>query len=165
MKSKSINVLALAFLTTTLSVVGCADSSTDKGKTESKAKSDTHDHSKGDHDHAKGETHDHGKADVHDHTPKHGGVMTEAAHTDFELVAKADLLQLYVADHGKKLDIDGATAKLTLLSGAEKQDVEMKVAGDKFEATGTFKVAPGTKAVAVVTLKGKAAISARFTLK
>ena len=37
-------------------------------------------------------------------------------------------------------------------------------AGDKLEATGSFKVGPGTKAVAIVTVAGKPS-TARFTLK
>ena len=56
-----------------------------------------------------------------------------------------------------------ATAKVTLLTGAEKQEVELKPAGGKLEATGSFKVGPGTKAVAVVTVAGKPS-TARFTL-
>jgi hypothetical protein len=54
--------------------------------------------------------------------------------------------------------------EVTLLTGTEKQEVDLKPAGDKLEATGSFKVGPGTKAVAVVTINGKAA-TARFTLK
>ena len=57
-----------------------------------------------------------------------------------------------------------ASAKLTLLSGTEKQEVELKPVGDKLEASGSFKVGPGTKAVAVVTVGGKPA-TARFTMK
>ena len=53
---------------------------------------------------------------------------------------------------------------LTLLTGAEKQEVELKPVGNKLEATGTFKVGPGTKAVAVVTVAGKSA-TARFAIK
>jgi hypothetical protein len=54
--------------------------------------------------------------------------------------------------------------EVTLLTGTEKQEVELKPAGDKLEATGSFKVGPGTKAVAVVTVGGKPA-TARFTVK
>lgn len=101
---------------------------------------------------------------AHDHSPKHGGVVTEVKDMDFELVAKSSVVQLYLRDHGKKVDIPKATAKVTLLTGAEKQEVELKPAGDKLEATGSFKVGPGTKAVAVVTVNGKPS-TARFTLK
>lgn len=103
-------------------------------------------------------------AGAHDHSPKHGGVVVEVKDMDYELVAKANVIQLHLRDHGKAADVSKATAKVTLLTGTEKQEVELKPAGDKLEATGTFKVGPGTKAVAVVTINGKPA-TARFTLK
>jgi hypothetical protein len=101
---------------------------------------------------------------AHDHSPKHGGVVTEVKDMDYELVAKSNAIQLYLRDHGKKVDMSKATAKVTLLTGAEKQEVELKPTGDKLETTGSFKVGPGTKAVAVVTVNGKPS-TARFTLK
>jgi hypothetical protein len=84
---------------------------------------------------------------------------------DYELVAKPTMIQLYLSDHGKAADVSKATAKLTLLSGTEKQEVELKPAGNKLEATGAFKVGPGTKVVAVVTIAGKPAGTVRFALK
>jgi hypothetical protein len=110
--------------------------------------------------HAAGEKHDH----AHEHKPIHGGVVVEVKDMDYELVAKATTLQLYLRDHGKPADVSKASAKVTLLTGTEKQEVELKPAGDKLEATGSYKVGPGTKAVAVVTINGKPA-TARFTLK
>ena len=62
------------------------------------------------------------------------------------------------------MDVSKVTAKLTLLSGTEKQQVELKPAGDKLEAKGSFKVAAGTKVVAVVLTTGKYS-TARFVLK
>jgi len=105
--------------------------------------------------------HDHG----HEHKPLHGGVVTEIKDMDYELVAKPDVMQLHLRDHGKAVDISKASAKMTLLAGAEKQEVELKPAGDKLEAVGAFKVAAGTKAIALVTLPGKPAATARFVLK
>lgn len=102
--------------------------------------------------------------DKHDHKPLHGGVVVEVKDMDYELVAKPTVIQLHLRDHGKTADLSKATAKLTLLTGTERQEVELKPAGDKLEATGSFKVGPGTKAVAVVTVAGKPA-TARFTLK
>ena len=102
--------------------------------------------------------------DKHHHKPLHGGVVVEAKDMDFELVAKPGTIQLYLRGHGKSPDLSKATAKVTLLTGTEKQEVELKPAGDKLEATGSFKVGPSTKAVAVVTVAGKPA-TARFTLK
>jgi hypothetical protein len=101
---------------------------------------------------------------AHEHSPKHGGVVAEVKDVDYELVAKGNIVQLYVRDHGKSVDVSKASAKVTLLTGTEKQEVELKPAGDKLEATGSFKVGPGTKAVAVVTVNGKPA-TARFSLK
>lgn len=100
-----------------------------------------------------------------DHKPMHGGVVAASKIMDYELVAKPTSIQLYLRDHGKPADASKASAKLTLLSGTEKQEIELKPAGDKLEATGSFKVGPGTKAVAVVTLAGKPAGTVRFALK
>lgn len=110
--------------------------------------------------HAADEKHEH----AHAHEPLHGGVVVEVRDIDFELVAEPGRLRLYLRDHGKPADIGKASAKLTLLSGKEKQEVELKPARDRLEAAGSFKVGPGTKAVAVVTGLGQPA-TARFTLK
>ncbi len=109
---------------------------------------------------AAGEKHDH----AHEHKPVHGGVVVEVKDMDYELVVNPATLQLYLRDHGKAADVSKASAKITLLTGAEKQEVELKPVGNKLEATGSFKVGLGTKAVAVVTVSGKPA-TARFTLK
>ena len=101
---------------------------------------------------------------AHAHKPLHGGVVVEGKDMDYELVAKPATIQLYLRDHGKAVDLAKASAKLTLLTGTEKQEVELKPVGDKLEATGSFKVGPGTKAVVVVTVAGKPA-TARFSLK
>ncbi len=100
----------------------------------------------------------------HEDKPLHGGLITEIKDVDYELVAKPDVLQLYVRDHGKPVDVSKATAKITLLSGSDKQEVDLKPSGDKLEAKGSFKVMPGTKVVAQVNIAGKAA-TARFVLK
>jgi len=99
-----------------------------------------------------------------DHKPMHGGVLTTVKDIDYELVASPTTLRLYVRDHGKAVDVLKASAKLTLLTGAEKQEVDLKPAGDKFEATGSFKVGPGTKVVAILTVAGKPT-TARFIIK
>jgi hypothetical protein len=102
---------------------------------------------------------------AHEHKPLHGGLVVEVKDMDYELVAKPTVIQLHLRDHGKPTDVAKASAKLTLLSGAEKQEVELKPAGDKLEATGTFKVGPGTKVVALVTIAGKPAGTVRFAMK
>lgn len=104
---------------------------------------------------------DHG----HGHDPKFGGVVVETKAGDFEIVAKPDTLQIYISDHGKPVKLDGAKAKVTLLNGSEKTEAELLPAGDRLEAKGSFKVAKGTKGIAVVTLAGKPPATARFQLK
>jgi hypothetical protein len=66
-------------------------------------------------------------AGPHSHAdkPLHGGVVAEARDIDFELVAQKDKLRLYMRDHGKKVDVSNATATLTLLNGADKQEVAL----------------------------------------
>ena len=105
-------------------------------------------------------------ADGHSHDPKplHGGVVVEVKDIEFELVARPDSVQLHLRDHGKTVNVSQGSAKLTLLAGADKQEVELKPAGDKLEAKGSFKLAPNTKVVAIVLLSGKS-FTARFVLK
>ena len=99
-----------------------------------------------------------------DHKPTHGGVLTTVKDIDYELVASPTSLRLYVRDHGKAVDVSKASAKLTLLTGAERQEVELKPSGDRLEASGTFKVTTGTKVAVVITSGGKSA-TARFVFK
>ena len=106
--------------------------------------------------------HAHGEA--HSHAPQHGGVVVEVKDMDLELVAKPDVLQLYLRDHGKPADVSTASAKVTLLNGTEKQDATLAPAGDRLEAKGSFRVAAGTQALAQVTVGGKV-LSARFEMK
>jgi hypothetical protein len=101
----------------------------------------------------------------HDHSPRHGGLVTEVRDIDYELVAKPDRISLHVRDHGKVVDVSKATAKVTLLTAGQKQEVELKPVTDRLEATGQFNVTKGTRAVALVTMPGKAAVTARFEVK
>jgi hypothetical protein len=102
---------------------------------------------------------------AHDHKPLHGGIVVEASHMDWELVAKPERIVIHVRDHGKKASTAGATAKLTLLVGKEKSEAVLKPAGDdRLEAEGPFKLASGAKLVATVKLTGKAPANVRFVL-
>ena len=100
----------------------------------------------------------------HEHNPLHGGIVSEVKDVDYELVAKPDLIRLYLRDHGKPADVSKANAKLAILVGADKQEVELKPAGPALEATGSFKLANG-KIVALVSVPGKAPTTVRFALK
>ena len=104
-------------------------------------------------------------AGSHEHTPKFGGVVVETKAGDVEIVAKPESIQIYITDHGKPMKLDGAKAKVTLLNGTEKSEADLVLVGDKLEAKGAFKVAKGTKGIAVVTLSGKPPVTARFDIK
>jgi len=87
--------------------------------------------------------------------PQRGGAVSVVNDVSYELVATKDAMALYVSDHGKPVDLAGATAKLTLLTGAKKEEVLLQPAGSALEAKGAFTVQPGTKALAQVEMKGK----------
>ncbi len=62
----------------------------------------------------------------HEDKPSHGGLVTEIKDVGYELVAKPDVLKLYVRDHGKPVDVSKATAKITFLAVADKEEVDLK---------------------------------------
>ena len=100
-----------------------------------------------------------------DHKPKHGGIVLETKAGDFELVAKPEQMHIYVSDHGKAMKLTSASGKVTVFNGAESKEAPLALVGDKLEAKGPFKVAPGTKVLAEVSVNGKPAVAARFTVK
>lgn len=110
---------------------------------------------------AAGDAKDH----AHEAKAQHGGVVSVVKDLNYELVAGAGELRLYVSDHGKPAELTGATAKLTMLSGSKKEEATLAPAGGALQAKGSFAVAAGTKVVAQVSLQGKPAQSVRFTLK
>jgi uncharacterized cupredoxin-like copper-binding protein len=98
--------------------------------------------------------------------PKHGGVVAVVKDIDYELVAKSEIITIYIEDHGKSVDTKNAKAKLTMLTGAHKSEVNLTPAGEnKLEAKGKFDVIDGTKVIAIITLEGKPASSVRFEIK
>ena len=103
--------------------------------------------------------------DKHPIDPRHGGLVSKASHLEIELVAKTSVVQVYLRDHDKPLKADGGSAKLTLLGKSGKTEAPLPAAGDRFEATGVFNVAAGTKAVVVINRPGKPPLTARFILK
>lgn len=108
-----------------------------------------------------------GSADVYAHgdaKPKHGGIVQTANDLSFELVAQADGAAIYVEDHEKPLALTGVSGKITVLSGTDKSEAELRLAGDKLEAKG-IKLGGGSKVVVSVSTADKKTISVRFTVK
>ena len=100
-----------------------------------------------------------------DHAPKHGGVVVETKAGDLELVAKPELIVIHVSDHGKPMKLTSGSGRVTVFNGNDKSEAPLALVGDRLEAKGSFKVGAGTKLLAEVSLNGKPAVSARFTLK
>lgn len=116
----------------------------------------------------KGHDHDKKKPAAHseDAKPLHGGVVTQVKDINYELVAKPDAITLYINDHGKAVELKGTAASVTLLSANDKVEIKLSpVEGNRLEAKGKFNAAAGSKAIASVTMPGKPAINAKFTLK
>ena len=102
----------------------------------------------------------------HDHKPLHGGIVAEAADVNYELVAKPDLLTIYVVDHDKPVATAGAKATGTVYAGSEKTPVTFEPAGEnKLTAKGSFKTGVGVRVAATVTLAGKQEAKVNFRLK
>lgn len=99
-----------------------------------------------------------------EHKPMHGGVLVIVKDIDYELVVNTTTLRLYIRDHGKPVDLSKSSAKLTLLTGTEKQEIDLKANGEKLEAMGRFRVSSGTKVVAVIST-GSKPVTARFVIK
>ena len=102
----------------------------------------------------------------HDHKPLHGGIVAEAAGLDFELVAKADSLTLFIVDDGKPVTTAGAKGTATVFAGSEKIAATLEPTGEnKLVAKGGFKVGVGVRVAVVVTLAGKPEAKLNFRLK
>ena len=95
---------------------------------------------------------------------RHGGVVAMASDLGFELVGTASGAAIYIDDHGKPMAPAGMSGKLTVLQGTAKTEAALAVAGDKLEAAG-LKLAPGARAVAVLTTAAGKVITVRFSVK
>ena len=97
--------------------------------------------------------------------PQHGGIVQVANDVNFELVAEADGVTIYLVDHDEPMSSKGVNGKLTVLQGTKKLETDIKEAGDnKLRATG-IKLGKGDKVVAVLNnVEGKTA-TVRFTIK
>lgn len=100
----------------------------------------------------------------HEHKQLHGGIVSEVKDVDYELVAKPEQIQLFARDYGKPADISKGSAKLTVLSGRQKQEINLLPGGERFLAKETFALTSNTKAVEQVS-QGGPAVTVRFVLK
>ncbi|NMG37088.1 hypothetical protein GRF61_21765 [Azoarcus sp. TTM-91] len=105
----------------------------------------------------------HAHGDEHAHEPQHGGQVTEAADLDFELVARPDVISLYIRDHGQPARLAGVSGKLTMLAGGNRSEVSLATLEDRLEARGAFDLA-GARVVATVKMSDGKTANVRFKL-
>jgi hypothetical protein len=102
---------------------------------------------------------DHGK-------PRWGGVVSDAGDFQAELVLKGGQAKLYLSRHADMLPAQGASGKLTLLVGADKEEMLLKPVSDSALGAETkLKPGKGAKAVAVIQLPGQPPATLRFAVK
>jgi hypothetical protein len=97
--------------------------------------------------------------------PLHGGVVQVVNDVSFELVAGAEGATIYLMDHGKPMASKGISGKITVLQGSNKNEAEIKEAGEnKLHAAGV-KLSKGDKLVAVLSNVSGKTTTVRFTVK
>jgi hypothetical protein len=97
--------------------------------------------------------------------PRHGGIVQVANHINFELVVEANAATLYLVEHDTPMPTQGISGKMTVLSGQEKTEVDIKpIDGNKLQATGV-KIGRGAKVVAVLNNVGGKTTTVRFAVK
>jgi hypothetical protein len=98
--------------------------------------------------------------------PAYGGVVAEGGQLQGELVVKPAALTLYLTNHGSPVATQGASARLTVLTGTQRSELTLSPAGaNRLSLAGAPSLAPGTKAVALVRLADGRSVTLRFELK
>jgi hypothetical protein len=98
--------------------------------------------------------------------PQFGGVTADAESFQVELVFKGARAMLYLTEHGAPVESTGASGKLIVLSGKDKEEVTLAPNG--YQTLGAkLKAMParGAKAVATINIPSRGTGNVRFTLK
>ena len=98
--------------------------------------------------------------------PQFGGITADAEVFQVELVVKGPQLTFYLSEHGAPVESAGASGKLIVLSGKDKEEVALTPNG--YQSLGAklkAKPAKGAKVVASITAPGRDPGTVRFTLK
>ncbi len=103
---------------------------------------------------------DHGK-------PRWGGVVADAGPFQAELVAARNgEIKIYLSDHAAQLPSQGASGRLTLLVGGQKEELVLRPVSDSaLGAMSQLRPGRGARAVAVIQLPGQSPATLRFVLR
>jgi hypothetical protein len=88
---------------------------------------------------------------------QHGGILVDSGHHHLEVVAKDDVIEVYVSgEDGKPEDVKDAKATAAILSEGKKIDVTLTAAANAnhLQGKGSFKAAKGTTIVVTLTMPG-----------
>ncbi|MDP3817125.1 hypothetical protein [Pseudomonas sp.] len=97
--------------------------------------------------------------------PAHGGVIVEGKSITAELVATPESLAVYLSNHGKPVDAQGAAGEVLLLSAGKKASVPLASAeGNRLEGNGDYQLAPGAKAIVKLSVPDSGDEQLRFSL-
>ena len=94
--------------------------------------------------------------------PKHGGVVVEANHIEYELVVRSENVQLHANDHGKVIDLSKAKAKVVFLVADQKMERTLAGQGVLLSGEGVDLKGSGYTAVATVEFANKKKATVRF---
>ena len=103
--------------------------------------------------------------DEHKLEPKHGGVVVESNHIEYELVVKPDNVQLHANDHGKVMDLSQAKGKVTFLISGQKVERVLVGQGTVLSGEGVDLKGSAYTAVTTVEFANKKKATVRFKSK
>lgn len=96
----------------------------------------------------------------------HGGIVQSSGSLSFELVYRNGQATVYVDDRGKDLQTAGASGKLTVFRGTQKNSVRLEPDGENtLVSKGNVQLAPGAKAIVSISLPGKQEVNVRFSIR
>jgi hypothetical protein len=98
--------------------------------------------------------------------PQHGGVVRMSGETMFELVQEPAGVSLYVLEEDEPVEAAGMTARLTVINGERRTNVNMQSAADnKFVASGLRLQTGANVAVLVVHQASGARYGTNFVIQ
>lgn len=97
--------------------------------------------------------------------PKHGGVVVESNHIEYELVVTPDHVQLHANDHGKVMDLSQAKGKVTFLVSGQKMERMLVGHGAVLSSDGVDLKDSAYTAVTTVEFANKKKATVRFKSK
>ena len=95
---------------------------------------------------------------------KRGGILQQVDDLAFELVVRADKIDLFVYDGPEDVSSEGMSGVLTIISGDDKTKASMQPTGiNRLRATDVT-AASGSRVVAIITLADGKSLAVQFAV-